>query len=73
MKRINILFLAAASMMMASCKDGFFSTESPSAMDEASVFSSARQTEQVIAGIYTIFGEQNSYRTRLCGRIITMR
>ena len=71
MKRINILFLAAASMMMASCKDGFFSTESPSAMDEASVFSSARQTEQVIAGIYTIFGEQNSYRTRLCGQWVS--
>ena len=65
MKKIQILILATASVLMAGCKDGFFSTESPSAMDEASVFSSARETEQVIAGIYNILGEQNSYRTRL--------
>ena len=71
MKRINILILVAASMLMAGCKDGFFSTNSPSAMDEASVFSSSRQTEQVIAGIYAVFGEQNSYRSRLCGQWVS--
>lgn len=67
MKRINILILVAASVLATGCESGFFSTESPSAMDEASVFSSSRQTDQVIAGIYTIFGEQNSYRSRLSG------
>lgn len=65
MKKTYFIILAAASLLMAGCQDGFFSTESPSAMDEASVFSSARETEQVIAGIYNILGEQNSYRTRL--------
>lgn len=71
MKKINILILVAASVLATGCKGGFFSTESPSAMDEASVFSSSRQTEQVIAGIYTIFGEQNSYRSRLCGQWVS--
>lgn len=71
MKRINCIILAATTLMMVGCKDGFFSTESPSAMDEASVFSSSRQTEQVIAGIYAIFGEQNSYRSRLCGQWVS--
>ena len=51
MKRINILILVAASVLATGCESGFFSTESPSAMDEASVFSSSRQTDQVIAGI----------------------
>lgn len=40
-------------------------------MDEKSVFSSPRQTEQVIAGIYAIFGEQNSYRSRLSGQWVS--
>ena len=67
MKRINILVFIATALLLTGCKDNFFSTESPSAMDETSVFSSARETEQVIAGIYAILGEQNSYRSRLGG------
>lgn len=70
MKRIQISILVAASMLMMGC-ESFFSTDSPSAMDEKNVFSSARQTEQVIAGIYAIFGEQNSYRNRLSGQWVS--
>lgn len=58
-----VLLLVAA--LCTGCKQ-FFSTESPSSLGPA-VFASPEQTEQAIAGIYVILGEQNSYRTRLGG------
>lgn len=71
MKRIYSIILVATAICMVGCEGGFFSTESPSAMDEASVFSTATQTDQVIAGIYAVFGEQNSYRSRLTGQWVS--
>ena len=64
-KKYISYILMGVAIVCTSCEQ-FFSTESPSAMDVA-VFSSPEQTEQTIAGIYTVFGEQNSYRTRLAG------
>lgn len=65
MKKYISYILMGVAIVCTSCEQ-FFSTESPSAMDVA-VFSSPEQTEQTIAGIYTVFGEQNSYRSRLAG------
>lgn len=57
--------LLGIAMLCAGCEN-FFSNFSPSTMD-AAVFASPEQTEQAIAGIYVILGEQNSYRSRLAG------
>jgi hypothetical protein len=40
-------------------------------MDKA-VFLTSDQTEQTIAGIYTLFGEDKSFRNRLCGGYVAM-
>ena len=58
------LVVAASVLLLASCEKDFFDTNSPSAMD-VSVFKSAEMVEQTVGGIYNIFGEQNSFRSRL--------
>ncbi len=59
-------------VVMSSCKDNsFFKTESPSAMD-ITVFTAPSQIEQVIAGVYAMLAEQNSYRSRLGGPWVAM-
>lgn len=63
-KYINYILLIVA-VMCTGCKQ-FLSTESPSSLGTA-IFASPDQTEQAIAGIYVILGEQNAYRTRLGG------
>ena len=58
-------------LTLASCEQDFFETTSPSAMD-VSVFKSAEMTEQAIGGIYNVFGEDKSFRNRLCGGYVAM-
>ena len=65
MKKYISYILMGVAVLCTGCEQ-FFSTESPSTMD-AAVFASPEQTEQTIAGIYAVLGEQNSYRTRLGG------
>lgn len=65
------LILGALALTFAACEKGFFETESPSAMDEA-VFKSADMTEQAIGAIYNTFGEDKSFRNRLCGGYVAM-
>lgn len=65
------LILGALALTFAACEKGFFETESPSAMDEA-VFKSADLTEQAIGAIYNTFGEDKSFRNRLCGGYVAM-
>lgn len=71
MKKIKYFLLGALALTMAACEKGFFETESPSAMDEA-VFKSADLTEQAIGAIYNTFGEDKSFRNRLCGGYVAM-
>lgn len=66
MKTFKYITIAAAAIALAGCN--FFESESPSALDAASVFSNPNNTEQVIASIYEQFGQDKSYRNRLaCG------
>ena len=66
MKKFQYIALAAVAVAFASCD--FFESESPSAMDAATVFSNENSTEQVIAAVYEQFGQDKSYRNRLaCG------
>ena len=65
------LILGALALTLVACEKGFFETESPSAMDEA-VFKSADLTEQAIGAIYNTFGEDKSFRNRLCGGYVAM-
>ena len=69
MKRYFILSILAFSLV--ACEKDFFETESPSAMDEA-VFKSADLTQQAIGAIYNTFGEDKSFRNRLCGGYVAM-
>ncbi len=66
MKNVKYIAIAAITVALAGCN--FFDSQSPSAMDAASVFSNVNSTEQVIAGVYEQFGQDKSYRNRLaCG------
>lgn len=65
------LAIAASVLLLASCEKDFFDTNSPSAMD-VSVFKSAEMVEQTVGGIYNIFGEQNSFRSRLAGGYVAV-
>ena len=65
------LILGALALTLVACEKGFFETESPSAMDEA-VFKSADLTQQAIGAIYNTFGEDKSFRNRLCGGYVAM-
>ena len=67
-KYIILSFLA---LTLVACEKDFFETDSPSAMDEA-VFKSADLTQQAIGAIYNTFGEDKSFRNRLCGGYVAM-
>jgi len=69
--RAKYFLLGALALTLAACEKDFFETESPSAMDEA-VFKSADLTEQAIGAIYNTFGEDKSFRNRLCGGYVAM-
>lgn len=66
MKTYKYIAIIAVAVAFAGCD--FFDSKSPSAMDGATVFSNANNTELVIAGVYEQFGMDKSYRNRLaCG------
>ena len=69
--KAKYLILGALALVLVACEKGFFQTESPSAMDVA-VFKSADLTEQAIGAIYNTFGEDKSFRNRLCGGYVAM-
>ncbi len=71
MNNVKYLILGALALTLAACEANFFETESPSAMDEA-VFKSADLTEQAIGAIYNTFGEDKSFRNRLCGGYVAL-
>ena len=62
-KYIILSFLA---LTLVACEKDFFTPDSPSATG-TSAFKSALTTEQAVAGIYNVFGEDKSFRNRLCG------
>ncbi len=63
MRTLKYIMLGIIGLTFISCED-FFETKSPSTMD-AAVYLSETKTEQVIAGIYDLFGQDRSYRNRL--------
>ena len=65
MKKYFSYILMGVAVLCAGC-DSYFSNNSPSSTD-AQIFASAEQTEALIASIYQVLPEQNSYRTRLGG------
>ena len=69
--KAKYFILGALAVMLLACEQNFFSTESPSAMDEA-VFKSADLTAQAVGAIYNTFGEDKSFRNRLCGGYVAM-
>ena len=69
--KAKYFILGALALTLVACEKGFFETDSPSAMDEA-VFKSADMTEQAIGAIYNTFGEDCSFRNRLCGGYVAM-
>ena len=69
--KTKYFILSALALILVACEANFFETESPSAMDEA-VFKSADMTEQAIGAIYNTFGEDKSFRNRLCGGYVAM-
>ena len=69
--RAKYFLLGALALTMMACEKDFFETKSPSAMDEA-VFKSADMTEQAIGAIYNAFGEDKSFRNRLCGGYVAL-
>lgn len=71
MKKVKYILMGSMFFTLVSCEKDFFETTSPSAMD-VSVFKSAEMTEQAIGGIYNVFGEDKSFRNRLCGGYVAM-
>ncbi|MCQ2343007.1 MAG: RagB/SusD family nutrient uptake outer membrane protein [Paludibacteraceae bacterium] len=69
--KAKYIFCGVLALLLASCEKDFFSTNSPSAMD-VSVFKSAEMTEQAVTAIYNTFGEDKSFRNRLCGGYVAM-
>lgn len=69
--KARYFILSVFALTLVACEKDFFETESPSAMDEA-VFRSVDFVEQAVGGIYNAFGEDKSFRNRLCGGYVAM-
>ena len=69
--KAKYFILGALALTFVACEKDFFTTDSPSAMN-TSVFLSPSSTEQAIGGIYNIFGEDKSFRNRLCGGYVAL-
>lgn len=68
MKAYKYIIMCATALVAASCNTEFFESSSPSALTAKDIYTSPDKTEQAIAGIYEIFGEDRGYRNRLtCG------
>jgi len=66
MKNYQYIVYGMIAFSMIGC--GFFDSDSPSAMDSKTVYSNTDLTEQAIAGVYDVFGNDKGYRNRLaCG------
>ena len=65
MKTYQYIICGIAVLAMTGC-EGFFDSNSPSAMDAATVYTNPALTEQAIAGVYEKFGDDHSYRNVLC-------
>ena len=61
MKTYQYIICGIAVLVMMGC-EGFFDSNSPSAMDAATVYTNPALTEQAIAGVYEKFGDDHSYR-----------
>ena len=64
--KAKYFILGALALTLVACEKDFFTPDSPSATG-TSAFKSTLTTEQAIAGIYNVFGEDKSFRNRLCG------
>jgi hypothetical protein len=69
--KAKYFILSIFALSLVACEKNFFETESPSAMD-GSVFKSVNMTEQAIGAIYNAFGEDKSFRNRLCGGYVAL-
>ena len=69
--KAKYVLVVFAAVLCAGCEKNFFETDSPSAMD-VSVFKSTQTTEQAVYAIYNIFGEDKSFRNRLCGGYVAI-
>ncbi|MBP5659596.1 MAG: RagB/SusD family nutrient uptake outer membrane protein [Paludibacteraceae bacterium] len=66
MKASKIILGVLVAVSVTSCN--FLQSESPSAMDAQTVYSSPELTEQAITGVYHLFGGDKGFRNRLsCG------
>lgn len=64
MKASKIILGVLLAVSVTACN--FLESESPSAMDAQTVYSSPELTEQAIAGVYHLFGGDKGFRNRLC-------
>ncbi len=71
MKAKYIILYSVLALALVGCEKNFFDTDSPSAMDE-SVFKSTYMTAQAVGAIYDTFGEDKSFRNRLCGGYVAI-
>lgn len=66
MKASKIILGALIAVSVTACN--FLKSESPSAMDAQTVYSSPEFTEQAMTGVYHLFGGDKGFRNRLaCG------
>lgn len=66
MKASKIILVILVAAGLAACN--FLQSESPSAMDAKTVYSSPALTEQAMTGVYHLFGGDKGFRNRLaCG------
>ena len=71
MKATKYIIYSVLALALVGCEKDFFDTESPSAMD-VSVFKSTEMTAQAVGAIYDTFGEDKSFRNRLCGGYVAI-
>ena len=69
--KAKYLIYGVLALALVGCEKNFFDTDSPSAMD-VSVFKSTDMTAQAVGAIYDTFGEDKSFRNRLCGGYVAI-
>jgi len=68
MKTYQYILLTTVAFLAVACNGSFFDNDAPSAITPENVYTNATLTEQVVASIYEVFGEDRGYRNRLtCG------